>query len=158
MDKRFYNPQHGEMAFPEVVDALVTTMEEDPKARYAIFVGTDSASGMREVDFVSAVVLHKIGKGGRYFWTREKSQRVHSLRQKIWHEAWLSFELAQNLIAVLTERVALVYNLEIHIDIGENGRTKEMIDEVVGMIIGSGFAVRIKPYAYAASSVADRYT
>lgn len=158
MDKRFYNPQHGEMSFSEVVNTLVTTMEEDAAARYAIFVGTDAASGMRDIDFVSAIVLHKIGKGGRYFWTREKTHRVHSLRQKIWHEALLSFELAQSLIAMLAERVALVHNLEIHIDIGENGRTKEMIDEVVGMIVGSGFAVRIKPHAYAASSVADRHT
>jgi len=146
------------MSFPEVVNALTAIMEEDSKARYAIFVGTDSASGTREIDFISAIVLHKIGKGGRYFWTREKGIQMHSLRQKVWHEAWLSLELAQKLIAMLAERVALIYNMEIHIDIGENGRTKEMIDEVVGMIIGSGFSVMIKPHAYAASSVADRYT
>ena len=52
----------------------------------------------------------------------------------------------------------LQFNLEIHVDIGENGRTKELIDEVVGMIIGNGLAVRIKPHAYAASAVADKYT
>jgi hypothetical protein len=52
----------------------------------------------------------------------------------------------------------LQFNLEIHVDIGENGRTKEMIDEVVGMIIGGGMRVRIKPHAYAATSVADKHT
>ena len=56
-------------------------------------------------------------------------------------------------------RVSLLqFNLEIHVDIGENGRTKEMIDEVVGMIIGNGMRVRIKPHAYAATSVADKHT
>jgi predicted RNase H-related nuclease YkuK (DUF458 family) len=33
-----------------------------------------------------------------------------------------------------------------------------MIDEVVGMIIGNGMRVRIKPHAYAATSVADKHT
>jgi hypothetical protein len=107
---------------------------------------------------VSAIVLHKLGKGGRYFWTRQRERLVASLRQKIWREAWLSFELAQRLLLSLSDFSLLRFNLEIHVDIGESGRTKEMIDEVVGMIIGSGFSVRIKPHAYAASSVADKYT
>ena len=70
----------------------------------------------------------------------------------------MSFELAQRVLEALASFSLLQFNLEIHVDIGENGRTKEMIDEVVGMIIGSGLAVRIKPQAYAASSVADKYT
>jgi predicted RNase H-related nuclease YkuK (DUF458 family) len=158
MDERFFNPHVGELAFDGVVAAIVEGMEADPKERFEILIGTDSSSGPDEVDFVSAIVLHKLGKGGRYFWTRRREKRVASLRQKIWREAWLSFELAQRLLASLSEYSLLRFNLEIHVDIGENGRTKEMIDEVVGMIIGSGFSVRIKPHAYAASSVADKYT
>jgi len=133
-------------------------MEKDPKAHYEILIGTDSSSGPEDVDFVSAIVIHKLGKGARYFWTRTREERVPSLRQKIWREAWMSFELAQRVLEALASFSLLQFNLEIHVDIGENGRTKEMIDEVVGMIIGSGLAVKIKPQAYAASSVADKYT
>ncbi|MCX6095169.1 MAG: ribonuclease H-like YkuK family protein [Candidatus Bipolaricaulota bacterium] len=158
MDERFFNPHAGEMSFEDVVATIVHGMEEDPKARYEILIGTDSSSGPDNVDFVSAIVLHKLGKGGRYFWTRQRERLVASLRQKIWREAWLSFELAQRLLLSLSDFSLLRFNLEIHVDIGESGRTKEMIDEVVGMIIGSGFSVRIKPHAYAASSVADKYT
>ena len=158
MAKRFYNPHLGELTFDQVVTTMVEAMTEDVKARYEILVGTDSSSGTDHVDFVSAIVLHKLGKGGRYFWARRKERNVHSLRQKIWREAWLSFELAQDLLKKLSDRTLLQFNLEIHVDIGESGRTKTMVDEVVGMIIGSGFAVRIKPEAYAASSVADKYT
>jgi predicted RNase H-related nuclease YkuK (DUF458 family) len=157
---RFYNPHLGELTFDQVVATIVAAMAEDAKARYEILVGTDSSSSSESehVDFVSAVVLHKLGKGGRYFWTRRKERNVRSLRQKIWREAWLSFELAQHLLKTLSASTLLQFNLEIHVDIGQNGRTKTMVDEVVGMIIGSGFAVRIKPEAYAASSVADKYT
>lgn len=158
MDGQFYNPHAGELTFDEVVRTIVEGMKEDSQARYEILVGTDSSSAYTHDDFVSAIVLHKIGKGGRYFWTRRKERKTPSLRQKIWREAWLSFELAQHLLERLSASSLLHFNLEIHVDIGENGRTKTMIDEVVGMIIGSGFAVRIKPEAYAASSVADKYT
>lgn len=158
MGERFFNPHAGELRFEDVVATIVKEMKADSKARYEILVGTDSSSGPDQVDFVSAIVLHKLGKGGRYFWTRKRERKIPSLRQKIWREAWLSFELAQRLMECLTVYSLLQFNLEIHVDIGENGRTKEMIDEVVGMIIGSGFAVQIKPKAYAASSVADKYT
>lgn len=158
MDERFYNPHAGVLTFEDVVATIVEEMEEDPKARYELLIGTDSSSGSEQLDFVSAIVIHKIGKGGRYFWTRSRERNIPSLRQKIWREAWLSFELAQRLLECLSAFSLLQFNLEIHVDIGENGRTKEMIDEVVGMIIGSGFSVRIKPQAYAASSVADKYT
>lgn len=154
----FYNPHAGALSFDAVIQAIVAEMHADPKARYDLLVGTDSSVSGAHVDYVSAIVVHKVGKGGRYYWVRRQEKKTFSLRQRIWREAWLSFELAQRLLKGLSSFSLLAFNLEIHVDIGENGPTKEMIDEVVGMIIGSGFAVRIKPQAYAASSVADKYT
>ena len=46
----------------------------------------------------------------------------------------------------------------IHADVGENGATKDMIKEVTGLIRGNGFEPKIKPYSFAASTVADRYS
>jgi|SRR5581483_11002440 len=46
----------------------------------------------------------------------------------------------------------------IHADVGEHGKTKEMVKEVVGFIKSNGFEPRIKPQSFAASVVADRYT
>jgi len=158
VNELFYNPHAGELSFDAVVQAIVDEMHADPKARYELLVGTDSSVNGTHVDYVSAIVVHKVGKGGRYYWTRVREKKTFSLRQRIWREAWLSFELAQRLLKGLASFAPLAFNLEIHVDIGENGPTKELIDEVVGMIVGSGFAVRIKPEAYAASSVADKYT
>ncbi len=158
INELFYNPHAGALSFDDMVEAIVEGMRADPKARYEILIGTDSSVNGGHVDYVSAIVVHKIGKGGRYYWKRVRENKTFSLRQRIWREAWLSFELAQRLLKGLSSLSPLPFNLEIHVDIGEKGPTKEMIDEVVGMIIGSGFAVRIKPQAYAASSVADKYT
>jgi predicted RNase H-related nuclease YkuK (DUF458 family) len=154
----FYNPHLGELTFGGVVDSIVAEMRANSKERFEILIGSDSSTTLNRLEIVSAIVLHRIGKGGRYFWTRRREGRNLSLRQRIWREAWLSFELAQHLIERLATLSLLQFNLEIHVDIGENGRTKEMIDEVVGMIIANGLAVRIKPHAYAASSVADKHT
>ena len=146
------------MTFDDVVSTVVSEMASGPRERFALLIGTDSSTSAEQLDLVSAIVLHKIGHGGRYFWTRRRERRAPSLRFQIWREAWLSFELAQDVIRGLEARSLLQVNLEIHVDIGENGRTKELIDEVVGMIVGSGFAVRIKPHAFAASAVADKHT
>lgn len=154
---RFYSPTKGKMTFDEVIGDVVAIMEEDPKTHYEIVVGTDSHSSPGEMDFVSAIIVHRVGKGGRYFWKRIRERNIYTLRQKIYREALLSFELAKELMEELEQRTLLDYNLEIHVDVGRNGRTRELIDEVVGMIVASGFAVKTKPDAYAASCVADKH-
>ncbi len=148
------------MSFSEVIDEIVGMMQSDQRSEYEIVVGTDShaPSGDHEIDFVSAIVVHRVGKGGRYFWKRVTEDGIYTLRDKIYKEAFLSFELAKDLMKKLEEETLLDYNLEIHVDVGQHGKTKEIIDEVVGMIIGSGFEVRTKPDSYGASTVADKHT
>jgi predicted RNase H-related nuclease YkuK (DUF458 family) len=158
LSQPFYNPHFGRMTFDEVVESIVGEMRGSSRDRFELLIGTDSSTTLERLDLVSAIVLHRVGRGGRYFWARRRERKPQSLRQQIWREAWLSFELAQHLIGRLTAMSFLRFNLEIHVDIGKNGKTKEMIDEVVGMIIANGFSVRIKPPAYAASSVADKHT
>ena len=84
--------------------------------------------------------------------------------ERILEEVFISCELALRFRERLEKRISAgtkEYNYRfcyIHADIGENGGTKDMIKEVVGLIRGNGFEPRIKPEAYVASSVADRYT
>lgn len=66
-----------------------------------------------------------------------------------------------NIATLFTERLAEVgadLNLEIHLDVGTNGATKSLVKEVVGMVNGSGYPCKIKPDAFGAATVADRYT
>jgi predicted RNase H-related nuclease YkuK (DUF458 family) len=46
----------------------------------------------------------------------------------------------------------------IHADIGEQGQTRDMIKEIVGLIKGNGFEPKIKPESFVASTIADRYS
>jgi predicted RNase H-related nuclease YkuK (DUF458 family) len=145
------------MSWDEVVDDLLVYVVEEPEFTYKIIIGTDSQ--VREVThFVTAVVVHRVGKGARYYYKRRVYDNIKSLRQRIFMEAATSLETASKLAQDLAEKGHTELNLEIHLDIGQNGQTKEMIRDIVGMITGSGFDAKIKPYSCGASTVADKYT
>ncbi|MFO8034928.1 MAG: ribonuclease H-like YkuK family protein [Candidatus Bipolaricaulota bacterium] len=156
--KRFHNPTLGRLSYVEVLDEIISIMHSAPDDIYELVVGTDSQAYHDVAEYVSAIVVHRVGKGGRYFWRGSRERKPLSLRERIWRETWLSYDLAQQLIGSLQEREVLDVNLEIHVDVGRSGRTRDMVEEVVGMIIGSGFHVRTKPDAYAAATVADKHT
>jgi len=160
----FNNPSLGSLSIKEVVSAIVKFVGEDKNVFYRLVIGTDSQerrlNGSREVEFVTAIVIHRLGKGGRYFWTKSPTKLVYSLREKIYGETLTSLDYAQKLVPILQAELADLapYDLEIHIDVGEVGPTRVMIKEVVGMVTGNGFVAKTKPESYGASVVADKYT
>jgi len=156
--QRFFSPSRGPMTFPQVVRDIVGAMEAESDFPFQVIVGTDSHPSLGETDFVSAIILRRVGKGGRYFWKRSREGIYRELTRRIYREAALSFELAKALMEQLESHTLLDFNFEVHVDVGQNGKTRDLVDGVVGMIVGSGFPVKIKPDAYAASSVADKHT
>jgi len=156
----FMSPTFGKMTLEESCRSIFDYISEEPKFKYSIIIGTDS-EGFGDVNFVTALMVHRIGRGGRCFITKTKVGNIVELRQKIYQEATLSLDITQLVVKKLKKFLSeefLFKGLEIHVDIGENGPTKDMIKEVVGMVRGSGYTVRIKPDSFCASCVADRYT
>lgn len=156
----FHSPTHGDLDFSLVVKHLVAFIDEkNGSSKYKIVIGTDSEMLVgNSADFVTAIVVHRIGSGGIYFWSRKTHQDMHTLRQRMWEEASYSLLMAQKLLDEFKRKNFSRFNLEIHVDIGANGDTREMINEIVGMIRGNGFEVKTKPEAFGASNVADRHT
>lgn len=159
----FISPTKGQLSIQTMVDELVGFMREEPDYFYQLVIGTDSKSGKPDakkfLDFVTAVVIHRKGKGGRYFWQKNKLNKIGSLRDKIYTETLLSIQLAERLVPDLTKKLnGERYKLEIHIDVGDVGPTREMIKEVVGMVNGNGFTAKTKPESYGAFVVADKHT
>ncbi len=154
----FHSPSRGLLTFDRMFAEVVAYMAEAPDERYTLIVGSDSQVREQETAFVTAVVIHRVGHGARYFYQRRSHRRLASLRQKIFYEASLSLALAGRLAERLAENGHGDLNVEIHLDVGQGGETRSLIREIVGMVTGSGFDAKIKPYAYGASKVADRYT
>ena len=161
----FFNPTKGDLSFDEMLDEIFLYIEEDPKYNYEIIVGCDSSSS-EEPSFPIAIVVLKKGAGGRFFLRKVKynKRKFYNLHERILEEVLLSCRLALELRDAINKRVikmpsSLNYEFEyIHADVGANGATKDMIKEIVGLIKGNGFEAKIKPEAYVASIVADRFS
>jgi len=159
----FISPTNGEMTIDEMVDRLVSFIRQEKDNFYSLVIGTDSKSGKpnikEKIGFITAIVIYRKGKGGCYFWQRNKIDKIGSLRDKIYTETLLSIKMAEKLVPQFTKRLnGERYKLEIHIDVGDAGPTREMIKEVVGMVNGNGFIAKTKPESYGAFVVADKHT
>ncbi|MFH1759329.1 MAG: ribonuclease H-like YkuK family protein [Patescibacteria group bacterium] len=159
MDNLLFKTPAGIQLSPEqVVTEIIQFMQADTKRPYKIIIGTDSEEiGNLSADFVTAIVVHRIGNGGRYFWRRAIIGKMHTLRNRIWQEVLTSLDVAKDFLGVAKQFNLPHFDFEIHIDVGENGKTRDMIQELVGVIRANNFEARTKPYSYAASSVADRH-
>jgi predicted RNase H-related nuclease YkuK (DUF458 family) len=156
----FYNsPTYGRISLEQLKKIISRFMSSDEKAKYEIVVGTDSQKLKKDThDFVSALIIHRVGWGGIYFWKRQILERKISLKERIYQEATMSLETSENFVNFFKTNGISKYNIQIHVDIGHNGETRDLITEVVGMVRGSGYDVKIKPDSYGASKVADKYT
>ncbi len=155
----FTSPSKGQVNFYDMFEDLVNYTNEYPDESYKLIIGTDSHSLLNDsVIFVTAVIVHRIGKGGRFYYHKQKTRYMDSLRQRIYYETFLSLEVATRLTEQLAQNGNCQLNVEIHLDVGEKGDTRDIIKEVVGMVIGSGYQAFIKPDSFGATTVADRFT
>lgn len=164
----FYNPTLGKLSFEKVIEAIFNYMKEKPEKFYEIVVGCDSSSDERPA-FPVALVILRVGQGGRFFLTKihyhqSEKKKFYTFHQRILEEVLLSCEIALSFKEVLKEKIKksqAPFNYQfqyIHADVGVGGPTKDMIKEVVGLIKSNGFTPKIKPESFAASVVADRFT
>lgn len=147
------------LSVEQVVQAIISFIADDPKRSYKIIIGSDSERKPdKTADFVTAIVVHRVGNGGRYFWRRViAGEKFHTLRDRIVREVLMSLEAAKLFLEAARTMSVPDFDFEIHVDIGENGQTKVMIQELVTMIRANNFEVKTKPESYAASKVADRH-
>ena len=153
----FISPTFGKLNFRQMFQNLVGYMSAEPDQQYHLIIGTDSLLSERTC-FVTAVIIHRVGHGGRYFYRKAYNRKMESLRQRILYETALSLETAGMLSAELSRNGHSELPVEIHLDVGPNGDTKRIIREVVGMVTGTGYTAVIKPDAYGASKVADKHS
>ncbi|MCF8010138.1 MAG: ribonuclease H-like YkuK family protein [Clostridiales bacterium] len=153
----FVSPTKGKMPFYVMMQDIIEYITGLPSSSYKIIIGTDSQVRERSC-FITAVVVHRQGKGARYYYRKKIQRKISSLRQKIFYETSMSLELGGYVAKHFAENGFAELPVEIHIDAGDQGDTRELIKEVVGMVTGSGFDAKIKPDAYGASSVADKHT
>ena len=153
----YQSPSRGQLTLEQMVHEIVDYVSQDSSREYQLLIGTDSHT-RDGTHFVTAIIVRRVGKGARYFYRHKYHERIRSLRQKIYYETTTSLEVVQS----IRERIAKSFlghlKIEIHVDVGYAGLTRDLIKEIVGMVVANGYHARIKPDASAASSAADRHT
>lgn len=165
----FRNSRYENLTLEEVYKILLEFMRKAPHNQYRLSIGTDSQVGVSATVFVTAIHLHRVGRGAIGFFTKQIMERaIHSLREKIYYEtsktleiaSWFSAEKMDKMVECILNHQGHTGDIhfEFHLDIGTTGATRSLISEMVSIAKGTGFEPKIKPESYAASSYADRYT
>lgn len=130
------------------IEAFVSEATRDGQA---VHIGTDSLQTGRYTQFCTVVAILTPGKGGRAAYCREVVPRMTSLRERLMKEVWRSVEVGMALSAVVKGELTL------HVDANPSERymSSKYIQELTGLVVGQGFAVKIKPESWAASHAAD---
>ena len=127
---------------------------------HKIIIGSDSVKTGNLWVFTKAIAVINPVSGfydRRYFYLREEIDDLSyiDLSKRLLKETSDSIEIAMRIQKDISRA-----NLEIHADVNEevqhnSARYKNMVS---GYITGCGFDVKIKPYSYVASSIADNHT
>ena len=159
----FTSPTRGRLSVDMMLKEIAQFVLGNPSSFYRLIIGTDSQvkrlNGEKECDYVTAIVIHRKGSGARYFWQKHRVKAPAVLRDKIYTETTISLSTAHEIVPNIRKVISpSKYDLEIHIDVGPIGQTRDMIKEVVGMVNGNGFGAKTKPESWGASTVADKHT
>ena len=160
-DTIFHSWTKGNLTLGEMIREVGVYVRSKSGSEYRVIIGSDS-SVTNPVSVVTAVTVWRVGNGGIHFWFNGDKKTFHTLQDRIYEETIRSVTLAQELRGRLREELGEEAlwdgKITVHIDVGQNGPTRELIDQVVGMVKGYGFQAVIKPDAFGASIVADKHT
>ena len=147
----------GKVFDGSIVEELEKAISREQKAGYRlkICVGSDSQAYKSHVEYATAIVVLREGKGGFMFIRNLKGTKQISIKERMLKEVTMSVEVAYAICNVLDK-----YNvaLEVHADINTDPKFQSNValKDAMGYILGMGFVFRAKPYAFASSSCADK--
>lgn len=136
-----------------LIEEIKNFILDNQNFKYRILVGTDSEEQKDRIEFISVIVVHRKGYGARFFWKRTYSNFL-DLYARLWQEAIFSLEISKELLKYLLKE-NLEFDFEVHLDLGTNGKSNSVIKEIINLIKGYGFEVKVKPESFAASKIAD---
>lgn len=153
------SPTMGQIELSEVARLICNYIQEEPDRDYAIYIGSDSQNSYY-TKMVTVVAIHRLGRGGKYFYEISKYDKIKDIRKKLYTETQLSLEMAERLFDEF-HKIGFNYDADnimfcIHIDAGVGGPSGAVIPEVVGYVHSMGYECQVKPDSPIASCIADR--
>jgi len=143
------------LAGVQVFDVM-SVIEQLLREGRVVHIGTDAQKSSRRMEFVTVACVLDPGKGGRVFYTRRFERKEMTLFDKLSTETWLSLELALKMNSEF-DLEPEQKRIWVHVDANPDTRydSSNYVQQLAGMVAGSGFPVLVKPDAWCASHVAD---
>lgn len=125
----------------------------------AIYIGCDSKvysdrSG-RYIAFATVVIIHKDGSHGAKIYKQITTERFMEMKQRLMKEVELAIDIGYKLLDDIGDRP-----FQIHLDVNPDPKyaSSSCVKEATGYVLGMfGFKPKLKPEAWASSSVSDRW-
>lgn len=134
-----------------VVEYLKAKLEESPDAE--IYIGCDSQVHGKQITYAIVIVLHRRGLGGHVIYNKEIEYTRRDMTSRLWREVELSLEVAEYL---LENGVKKAKYIDIDVNPDRKYKSNILLASALGLVSWKGFEGRIKPFALAASRVADK--
>lgn len=127
---------------------------------YDVGIGTDSQMIGHVFQFISVVSVHRVGKGGFYFYHKSFMPRakfpVENQKMRMFHEVARSIDLAVDM------QSAVSITPIVHVDASPPSKKEEFTaqfsEQLRGYVTSCGFVCMLKPESYIANAIADRHT
>jgi len=141
-------------------NTIILQIKEHSKENGTVYIGTDSFFIKNKCIFATAICLYGADKqqGGKYFYTKTilNKNKFPELSIRMIKEAENTINLSNTIMDEVPNAM-----LELHLDISpqeNNEGTSHLAKMLVGYVKGSGYECKIKPYAFAAASIADKHS
>tara|TARA_A100001011_G_scaffold351460_1_gene391570 strand:- start:4893 stop:5369 length:477 start_codon:yes stop_codon:yes gene_type:complete len=145
---QWLNAGSDQTNFQEIISKIDRLKDND------IYVGCDSHKKGGVYIFAVVIALHLKGKGGTFFFYRNKStdKQLDNLRMRLMKETELAVKAANDIREHIQDRV-----INVHLDI--NPKTKYpssvVLPSAIAWVKSCGFDPSVKPNAWASSWLAD---
>lgn len=152
---RIWRKLNGDPIGLDLYSAVEETLKIEDRNNLKVCIGSDSQVYGKIIEFATAVVFVRKGRGGFIYMSRYKSDEPMSLRQRMIREVSDSVTTAY-LLSPLLDKYHL--DFEVHADINTDPGYKSHVayKEAMGYILGMGYVFKAKPYAFAGSCCANK--
>lgn len=156
-------PGSKEKRSTEEVFKHIRSFMRDPEHQgyeYVVAVGTDSQMIGHAFQFISVISVHRVGKGGLYFYTKEFVPRA---KFPVGVQKMRMFdEVTRSCMISLAMQEVISVSPEVHIDASPSHKREEFTakfsDQLKGYVQSMGFECMLKPESYVAHAIADKHT
>ena len=149
MERKFQSLTNGQ--YVDLIPYLKEKLSEADNIK--LYIGSDSQNIANNTIYAMVIVLHYGNNGGHVIYSKIKVPRIKDRFVKLWNEVEDSVQLAKYL-----EENGIQKPEYIDVDFNPDPRyqSNTVLRSALGYVEAMGYKPRCKPYAIAASYVADK--